>query len=167
MNRTIYIKDEDSPIWDRARELAGEKLSPVIIAFLKQYILEKEALAKGFEKIRVSFRDADQNYVPKIKAFNGRWIFPPEKPFESNSMQDFHDDDLRRCFAVALTAKGSVVVYAWLIDTSEDADAPDGKCSERFLVYPSLEKAAADLHVNSAIVSAIDKIGVPVEELDI
>jgi len=27
MNNTLYVKDEDSPIWDKARELTADQLS--------------------------------------------------------------------------------------------------------------------------------------------
>jgi rRNA maturation endonuclease Nob1 len=41
MNKTLYIKDSDGPIWDRARELAtinGMGLSQLIIGLIKRYV---------------------------------------------------------------------------------------------------------------------------------
>lgn len=45
MNKTIYIKDEDGPIWDRARELTHGKLSALIMGDLKAFVLEAEKYA--------------------------------------------------------------------------------------------------------------------------
>ena len=83
MNKTIYIRDEDVQTWDRARELAGDKLAPVIVDGLKRFIKEKEAEAiveKGFERIEVEFSDATAHHIPRKKAFYGRWVFPYSKP---------------------------------------------------------------------------------------
>jgi hypothetical protein len=160
MNKTIYLRDEEGPIWERARELAGDKLSPVIVAALKRFIAEMEAKedeAKGFERIQVSYNDSDDHGIPKMKAFHGKWVFPPSKPY------DDYDDSRDSChkFAVAVTAKGAAVVHCW----REDSEAC---CWEyKFAVYPSLVAAAADSHMGFAARRAIEKIGVPVEELDI
>ena len=67
MNKTIYLKDGEGPLWERARELAGDKLSPVIVSALKQFVVVKEAESKGFQRIEVSFNDSDDYDVPKRK----------------------------------------------------------------------------------------------------
>ena len=159
MNKTIYIRDEDVPIWERARELAGDKLSPAIVAGLKTFILEKEAeaaAAKGFERIQIKFNDATDHGIPKIKVFHGKWLFPPSKPVEvsDDEGENFYYD------AIALTAKGAAVLYSWSADRG-------GQSFRTFTVYPSLEAAAADTRSNYAVLKAIEERGVPVEELDI
>jgi hypothetical protein len=156
MNKTIYVRDEDVAVWDRARELAGDKLAPVIMAGLKRYVAEQEATAKAFERIEVSFNDAEEFNVPKKKAFYGRWIFPPDKP------ERFTDDEAttRYNYAVAVTAKGGAAILRW-------EDYPEGIGQYRFLVFPSLAAAAANSDINWPVRKAIEEIGVPVEELDI
>ncbi len=156
MNKTIYLRDEEGPIWERARELAGDRLSPVIVSALKRFIAEEEAKPKSFERIQVSFNDANAHGIPKAKAFYGRWIFPPSKPIQMSDEEGTEAD----FYAVAVTAKGAAVVYRW----SEDREHRWG---QKFLVYSSLEAAAADDDVNYAARKAIEAIGVPVEELDI
>ena len=155
MNKTIYLREEEAPIWERARELAGDKLSPVIVEALKRFVAEKEAAPKGFERIVVTFNDAEAHFIPKAKAFYGRWIFPPSKRVEASG-EDGHK--LWKC-ALAITARGGVVAN-W-IEEEEDGAA------EFFRTFPSLEAAAADNDVNWAVRRAIREIGVPVEELDI
>src|SRR5258708_1005394 len=85
MNKTIYVRDEDTAIWDRAKELAGDKLAPVIMEGLKKYVAEREAQAKGFERIQIRFHDQQSNGMPRAKAFYGRWIYSPEKPLEMHN----------------------------------------------------------------------------------
>ena len=159
MNKTIYIRDEDEPVWDRAKELAGAKgISTIIVASLKKYIQQKEAKeaeTKGFERITVSFNDSDAHGIPRIKAFHGKWIYPPAKP------EKIYDEDgnTQWSYSVAITARGSAVIY-WV---EEDAHSR----AQHFRVYSSLELAAADSDVNWAARKAIETLGVPVEELNI
>jgi hypothetical protein len=158
VNKTIYIRDEDIAVWDRARELAGDKLAPVIIDGLKRFILEKEreeVLAKGYERIAVSFNDADQHGIPKVKAFLGKWIFPPEDPIQSTG-----NNGLMCAYTIAITAKGAAVIYWWQLRTLS-------KGYKSFDVFPSLQDAAAESEFNYAATQAIKKLGIVVEELDI
>jgi len=156
MNKTIYLRDEEGPVWERARELAGDKLSPVIVSALKQFIAAKEAEPKGFKRIEVGFDDSDDHYLPKKKAFYGRWIFSPTAPCYSEN-----DGPNTYNYAVATTARGNAAFFSWLEDQNGES------WSFKFVVYPSLERAAADERLNFAARKAIEKIGVPVEELDI
>ena len=159
MNKTVYLRDEEGPIWERARELASDKLSPVIVAGLKRFIAEKEADeagAKGFERIVLSFQDAADNLIPKKKAFMGKWIISPKKPYKQHTEDGAEVDS----YAVALTPKNAAVLYYW----TEDGDHFFGK---RLRVFPSLHDAAADPSVQWAALKAIEQIGVTVEELDI
>lgn len=159
MNKTIYIRDEDVSVWDRAKELAGDKLAPVIVQGLKKFIAEKEVeatAAKGFERLELKFNDSMAHYIPKKKAFVGRWLYAPDKP------ADFYTQEGDRAYryAVALTAKGNVVIYSW----EEDGES---QWNNKFEVFPSLEAAAANNDTNNVARKAIRELGVPVEELDI
>lgn len=156
MNKTIYIRDEDAPVWDRAREHAGDKLSPVIMDSLKRFVAERDAAPKGFERIEVRYLDAEEHDIPKAKAFYGRWIYPPEEPVTTSD--DFRPD--YHCYAVAITAKGKVVIYDWMENN-------EGRWGQYFEVFESLEDAAVDGRIGYAARRAMEKIGVPVEELDI
>lgn len=48
-NKTIYIKDSDLPVWDRAQEELGESISSVFVDYLKER-LETEAKRKKAKK---------------------------------------------------------------------------------------------------------------------
>jgi hypothetical protein len=163
MNKTVYLPDDEVEVWEKARRLANDRLSPVILRALKEFIMTKEAEAAeaaGFERIEVAFDDATDNGLPKRKAFYGRWIIPPETPltlWDDGGAEGDH-------YCVAVTAKNNVVILSW----TEGVDRGEGYVShKRFSVYPSFAKAAADQLVNPAAREAIRKLGVPVEELDI
>jgi predicted CopG family antitoxin len=157
VNKTIYIRDEDEPIWEKAKTIAGAKgLSSVIVESIKTYVERKEALAEGFERIEIAYSDADAAGLPKRKAFYGRWVFPFDKPLTS-----WADDEERQySCAVAITRRGAVVTCGWYGDD-------ESMTFKRFRIYSSMEEAAADMEDNWAILQAMEKIGVPVEELDI
>jgi hypothetical protein len=161
MNKTVYLRDdEEVSVWERARELSGDKLSPVILSALRLFVAAKEAESTGYERIVMEFNDADDHMLPKKKAFYGKWIFGPNDRYEYVN----EDRDQQDIYFVAETAKGSVVVIKY----SEGVENGDHWISgKKFLVYASFHDAAADKEVNSAIRSAVEVRGVPVQELDI
>jgi len=164
VNRTLYLPDDEAETWEKARRLANDRLSPVILKALKEYIMTKEAEAAeaaGFERIELEFEDSDDNHLPRRKAFIGKWIIPPAEPFPPG---DLFEHSRRRVYAVAATAKGKVVVYTWM---HEDDFPEERRYNYKFLVFESFEAAAQDRDVNHAIREAVRKRGVPVEELDI
>jgi hypothetical protein len=156
MNKTLYLRDDEAPIWDRARELSGDKLSPVVVNALKRFVAEKEAQAKGYERIVVEYNDALDHRLPKVKAFYGRWIINREKPYELRD-EDGREGDF---YSVAETAKGNLVVY-------KHTESEEASWGHKLLIYGSFQEAAADREVNPAIREAVKRRGVPVEELDI
>src|SRR6187200_2318353 len=44
---TLYVKDADAPIWERARQLAGDSLSSVVCRALSAYVAEQEEMARA------------------------------------------------------------------------------------------------------------------------
>jgi hypothetical protein len=159
MNKTVYIRDEDEPIWERARELTGAKgMSSIIVQGLKRFIADREAKeteGKGFDRILVKFNDPDSHFIPRVKAFHGRWVIPPTTPAVTHN----EEGNIRWSYSVAVTAKGAAVFY-WVEEDEEGR-------AQHFRVFSSLEVAAADSDVNWAARKAIEVLGVPVEELDI
>ena len=139
--------------------MAGEKLAPVIVEGLRNFITDKErkaAAAKGFERIEVTFHDGDAHGLLKKRAFYGRWAFPMSKPAEAFD----EDRDEYHYYAVALTAKGAIVIINWSAD-------PSGESYRNSRVYDSLETAAKDPMVNWPAIRATEELGVPTEELEI
>ncbi len=177
MNKTVYLRDDEVPIWERARELADDKLSPIIVSALKSFILQKEAEAKDFQRIVFKYLDADAKDFPKAKGFYGKWIFSPNSRLHQDQSSILPISKLRAMggYAVALTAKGGVVVVLYVQPSSLGLAAAlslglgglDDLERARFKTFPSLGHAAADAECSSAIHAAITAMGLPVEELDI
>jgi hypothetical protein len=160
MNKTVYVADDDVETWEAARKLANDRLSPVIMKALKDFVAAKNSEPTGFERIEVAFDDLDDNGLPKRKAFYGRWVIDPKKPLELWDEEGAEGD----FYCVAITAKDNVVILSW----TEGHRNGEGYVShKRFSVYPSFAKAVGDQRVNAAAREAIRKLGVPVEELDI
>jgi len=81
MNKTFYLKDEEAAVWDRARELANDKLSPVIVAALRSYVAEQEAQIKQMDRIVIRYNDKATDDRPTAKGFYGKWLITPEDPY--------------------------------------------------------------------------------------
>jgi EXLDI family protein len=52
-NKTIYVSEDDQPLYQRAQELAGGNLSSAIGSALKRYVETEDARAAGFEDVIV------------------------------------------------------------------------------------------------------------------
>ena len=169
MTKTIYIRDADLPTWDKAKEIAGEKLAPVIMEHLKAYVAENEARAKGFERIVVEYFDSAG--LPHRKAFTGRWIIQrqrvsPAHDFIVTGMASLTGGDN---YSVAESAKGGIVILQHpsnmhsLAAASIHSTAPQTK----FWAFADPATAVRNQEVGNVAREAIYKRGVPIEELDI
>jgi len=153
MNKTLYIRDEDAPLWERARELSNDRLSPVIVESLRKFVADKEAELRGVERIVIEYNDAWEGGKPTAKAFLGRWLIDPRQPY----MEAYSS----RRYAIADTPKGGVVIFG----TNEDDEYGTLE------VFSSFDDAFAGATVGSlqrsALHEALRRRGVPVEELDV
>jgi len=52
-NKTIYVSDEDQPLYRRAQEIAGGNLSAAIAAALRRYVEVEEGRREGYDEIVV------------------------------------------------------------------------------------------------------------------
>jgi EXLDI family protein len=74
-NKTIYVSDDDLPLFERAQELSGSNLSSAIVRALRRFIELEEARQHGLDEITVLVGTAG---IHKQKRFTGtrlaRWI---------------------------------------------------------------------------------------------
>ncbi len=74
-NKTIYVSDDDLPLFERAQELAGSNLSSAIVRALRRFIELEEARQHDLDEITVLVGTAA---IHKQKRFVGtrlaRWI---------------------------------------------------------------------------------------------
>ncbi|MEP6987088.1 MAG: EXLDI protein [Chloroflexota bacterium] len=52
-NKTIYVSDDDLPLFERAQELSGSNLSSAIVRALKRFIELEEARQRGLDEVTV------------------------------------------------------------------------------------------------------------------
>jgi EXLDI family protein len=52
-NKTIYVSEKDEPLFNRAKDIAGEALSSVISRALREYVSRHEERTKGMKEISV------------------------------------------------------------------------------------------------------------------
>lgn len=52
-NKTIYVSDNDLPLYERAQDLAGGNLSAAIVTALRRFVEVQEASIEGYQEITV------------------------------------------------------------------------------------------------------------------
>jgi len=79
-NKTIYVSDDDLPLFERAQELAGANLSSAIVRALRRFIELEEAKQRGLDEITVIVNTEGAH---RRKRFVGqrlvRWVQPAAK----------------------------------------------------------------------------------------
>lgn len=129
--RTIYVRDEHEPLWERAKELVGdgESLSSLIAEGLQAVIAQRERLA-AFARIEVTYQY--QN-IPISKAFRGRRLF------EAAGYPD-PDRTTQRRWHAALTARGNYVIW-----TNNNVTPEGVPTDDVWWVGPTLADAPANI----------------------
>lgn len=73
-NKTIYVSEKDSSLFEQAKELAGEALSSVIVRALREFITRNQDKKKGMKEITVKIgsngAEREQRF---IGSFVGKW----------------------------------------------------------------------------------------------
>ena len=166
MNKTLYVKDDDGPVWDKARELTGDKLSQFIMEKLRVFVAEHEGKQKGFERILLRFYEGS---LPRAKAFMGRWIIPPDRPFHYCRVPPGTLIVLESDYLVEETAKGNFAVLEyrpWPEPEDDEIIDDEYYLSSTFTVTPTIEDMSRN--VSPALAAEVMlRMGVEVQELDI
>ncbi len=116
---SIYIRDEDVEMFERARELAGEEgLSKVVASTVKLYVRIKEAEKDGMEEIRLGI-GVDDN-TEEI-AFIGKLI----AEYTKDRGENIDRKDRWTDYKVYLTSKGYLLLY------KEHGSCWQGECTRR------------------------------------
>lgn len=58
-SKTIYVSDKDEPLFERAKEIAGEALSSVIARALREFVTRNEEKGKGMKEMTVKVGQHD------------------------------------------------------------------------------------------------------------
>ena len=106
MQRSIYIKDDDAHLFDRAQEIAGaESLSVVITEAIRKFVTDHETRQAGYEEIVLKVGPEGHE---RTKRFIGRLLADDVMYVGRTSDRR----DKRWDLTVYETAKGRLVLYA-------------------------------------------------------
>jgi EXLDI family protein len=73
-NKTIYVSENDLPIFEEAQQIAGEALSPVIARALREYVSRNQEKDKGMKEVRVKVGLRGSEREQRFTAANlGKW----------------------------------------------------------------------------------------------
>ncbi|QBS42077.1 EXLDI protein [Nocardia sp. CS682] len=97
-NKTIYVADDDLPLFQRAQELVGGNLSGAVTTALRRFIELEEGRQEGYDEVIVR---VGHNGVRQVR-FSGALIF------ETNEVTDTRMEHIR----VFHSRKGKFVLHA-------------------------------------------------------
>ena len=161
--RTLYVREDDQAIWDRAREAIGDSLSTHLTNYLRGVVAQTEAAERGCSRIVLSFRE--RGVLFRVKAFHGRWLISPDRPWIEAENGRFTNEEDPPHWCVAITVKNNYVFFRHF---GRLADERATFAWGEFYVFESFEQAAGDREVPEGLVAeAMERQGVEIEELDI
>ena len=70
--KTIYVANDDQPIFERAQQLAGDNLSSVIVRALQEFVRRHENQTKGLKEVAVYVGTSG---LKREQRFRGRLVF--------------------------------------------------------------------------------------------
>jgi len=108
-NKTIYVKDTDLSLFEKAEALGGENLSATIATALRRFVEVEEAKADGFEEQEIEvgvFSSLSSNDTKKFR-FIGKEIASAIV----YSGQTSSGDDRGTDYTLYITKKGKLLLY--------------------------------------------------------
>ncbi|NMB53461.1 MAG: EXLDI protein [Leptolinea sp.] len=73
-NKTIYVSQEDEPLFEEARQIAGESLSAVIVRALREFVFRQNEKEKSMKEITVQVGPKDASREQRfIGTYIGKW----------------------------------------------------------------------------------------------
>lgn len=139
-NKTIYVSEDDLPIFARAQELAGGNLSATISGALRDFVARHEHGEIGPVEVKVG------KTAYTIQRFQGRLL--------AEGRRTLHDGRPPIRYSVYQTARGQLAVHRadppdWgsysSYDPKETQEWLTGHAILRLNVYPTLDEAARNL----------------------
>jgi hypothetical protein len=128
-NKTLYIRDDDAPLWERAELMAKQSrqsLSQMVMAALDRHLAAGPDTT-DMRDITIKRRDGARRWV---EGFRGRWLLEPGEASDEPGRPGWAR------YGVAETRLGRIAVYI--------SDG-NGLREPSFKVYDSLDEAATDL----------------------
>jgi hypothetical protein len=133
---TLYVKDADLPLVEKAKQKLGDSLSAVFIDCIRKRLEELPPPKGKIGKITVEVRR--EAGAPTIrKSFEGRWLIHPDNDFLRAESDDSGVRwDGKTTYGLAVTKKGALVVY------ESDPEENDGAATME--IYQDFDELKAD-----------------------
>ncbi|MBF6328945.1 EXLDI protein [Nocardia transvalensis] len=81
-NKTVYVSDDDLPLFQRAQELVGGNLSGAIVTALRRFIELEEGRQEGYDEVVVRVGSSGTRQVRFSGALLGEWRDVNDKQWE-------------------------------------------------------------------------------------
>jgi hypothetical protein len=76
-NKTIYVSDDDLPLYERAQALAGGNLSAAVSRALRQFVDAQEAREGGYQQVTVQVGEGRDRREKRFSGvLLGEWRHP-------------------------------------------------------------------------------------------
>lgn len=154
-NKTIYVREGDTELWEKAETLAGGSISSLIADVLRRYV-EQEERKEQMDMETIEVQLGGGRYGEEYGAeFVGRWLLPPGD--ETRTAEPGNDAGVY--YGVALTQRGKIAVYSGHVN---------GLYPYGLNTYDSFEEAEADSVPTDILAAAAAAMGADyVQKLDI
>jgi EXLDI family protein len=129
-NKTIYVSDQDLPVFERAQALAGDNLSATIVQALRHFVEQQDVSSRGFRAVEVEVGQttAKQNTTIRTR-FTGKLLVRAR--VDNRDVKTFEER------SVYQTPKGNFAVHRRLY---QDAKRSGWQSEQRLDVYASLDE---------------------------
>lgn len=112
-NKTIYVRDEDLPVFEEAEKLGGDSLSAVIAQAVKRFVQVKRAEQQGMQEYTLSvgvLRSQGDDDTRKVR-FVGRLLAEAEVLTDHQTSSRSSRDDRGTDYKIYQTQAGRVLVW--------------------------------------------------------
>ncbi len=167
-NKTIYVSEKDSHLFEQAKSIAGEALSSVIVRSLSEFVTRNQNKKKGMKeialKVGLSGTEREQRFIGTLI---GKWDgFSDDKQWYQKA-------------TIFLTQKGNWVVFLETVcKASLFTNKNEWKASGDYLINPKkselhIVKNPNDLKnvlpksLLSTLIEYTKQVEIPIEYLDI
>ncbi len=130
-NKTIYVREADREVWEKAEKLAGGSVSGLIADALRRYV-EEEGMKRSMttEVIKpIEVRLGGHERPLRTVRFVGEWLVWPDEDASRTTEPGY---DAGAYYGVALTENGNIAVYCAHVNGGFDTTLE---------VYSSIEAA--------------------------
>ena len=80
-NKTIYVSQEDEPLFEEARQIAGESLSAVIVLALREFVSRQKEKEKSMKEITVLVGPKESSREQRFIGMQvGKWKGVDDRP---------------------------------------------------------------------------------------